>query len=48
LWGHDSAQAAGIVRDFLAQQLQYPERLRWTVLTAADDLFRAASFAPQR
>jgi aminopeptidase N len=48
LWGHDSPRAAAIVRDFLAQQLQYPERLRWTVLSAADDLFRAASFASQR
>jgi aminopeptidase N len=47
LWGHDSPRAAADVRDFLAQQLQYPERLRWTVLSAADDLFRAASFAPQ-
>ena len=41
LWGHRSRQAAAIVQDFLASELQYPQRLRWTVLTAADDLLRA-------
>jgi aminopeptidase N len=43
LWGHRSPRAAAIVRDFLAGELQFPERLRWTVLSAADDLFRAAA-----
>jgi aminopeptidase N len=43
LWGHRSPRAAAIVRDFLAQQLEYPERLRWTVLISADELFRAAA-----
>ena len=42
LWGHRSGEVAGIVRDFLAAQPQYPERLRWTILSAADELFRAA------
>jgi aminopeptidase N len=43
LWGHRSPEVAGTVRDFLAQELQYPKRLRWTVLTAADELFRVTS-----
>src|SRR5207253_11169011 len=43
LWGHRSPRAAAMVRDFLAKELQYPERLRWTVLGSADDLFRAAA-----
>jgi len=42
LGGHASPEAADIVRTFLAEQLQLPQRLRWTVLVAADDLFRAA------
>jgi len=43
LWGHRSPEVAKTVRDFLASQPNYPERLRWTILTAADELFRAAS-----
>jgi aminopeptidase N len=42
LGGHRSPEVATIVRDFLAQELQYPQRLRWTILAAADELFRAA------
>jgi aminopeptidase N len=42
LAGHRSADVAAIVRDFLGRELQYPQRLRWTVLTAADELFRIA------
>jgi aminopeptidase N len=42
LSGHRSPQAAATVRDFLAQELQLPQRLRWTVLSAADELFRVA------
>jgi aminopeptidase N len=42
LSGHRSSEAAAMVRDFLARELQYPQRLRWTVLSAADELFRAA------
>jgi aminopeptidase N len=42
LWGHRSPGAAATVQDFLAKELQYPERLRWTVLSSADELFRAA------
>jgi aminopeptidase N len=40
LGGHSSPAVAGIVEDFLAGELQYPQRLRWTILTAADDLLR--------
>jgi aminopeptidase N len=40
LGGHRSPEAAAIVRDFLGRELQYPQRLRWIVLTAADELFR--------
>lgn len=41
LWGHQSPEAAGIVREFLASEPRYPERLRWTILSAADELLRA-------
>jgi aminopeptidase N len=40
LGGHQSAEAAAVVRDFLGRELQYPQRLRWTILSAADDLLR--------
>ena len=40
LSGHLSPEAAAIVREFLARELDYPQRLRWTVLIAADELFR--------
>jgi aminopeptidase N len=40
LGGHRSPEAAGIVREFLAENPEYPQRLRWTILTAADELFR--------
>ncbi len=43
LGGHSSAEVAGIVQNFLAQELQYPQRLRWTILTSADELLRAAA-----
>ena len=42
LSGHRSPEAAAIVRDFLGRELQYPQRLRWTILSAADELFRAS------
>jgi aminopeptidase N len=42
LGGHRSVEAAATVRSFLAANPQYPQRLRWTVLSAADELFRAA------
>ncbi|MET0168225.1 MAG: hypothetical protein ABW318_24950, partial [Vicinamibacterales bacterium] len=42
LSGHHSREAATIVRDFLGRELQYPQRLRWTILSAADELFRSA------
>jgi aminopeptidase N len=40
LWGHRSSEAAATIRDFLASQPQFPQRLRWTVLSTADELFR--------
>ena len=40
LSGHRSPEVAATIRDFLARELQFPQRLRWTVLTAADDLLR--------
>ena len=43
LWGHRSPGAAATVQDFLARELQYPERLRWTILSSSDELFRAAA-----
>ena len=42
LSGHRSPEAAATVRQFLAGNPRYPERLRWVVLTAADELFRVA------
>jgi aminopeptidase N len=42
LGGHRSPAAAQSVRDFLARHPDLPERLRWTILSAADDLFRAS------
>jgi aminopeptidase N len=40
--GHQSAEAAGIVRTFLAEHPAYPARLGGKLLQAADGLFRAA------
>jgi aminopeptidase N len=42
LSGHRSPEAAATVQDFLGRELQYPQRLRWTILNAADELFRVA------
>jgi aminopeptidase N len=42
LSGHRSPETAKIVRDFLAGEPHYPQRLTWTILTAADELFRVA------
>jgi aminopeptidase N len=42
LSGHRSSEAAGAVREFLASHPQYPQRLTWTILTSADELFRVA------
>jgi aminopeptidase N len=43
LWGHSSASAALMVRTFLADLPPgYPDRLRRTILSSADELFRAA------
>ena len=42
LAGHRSRDAAAAVQAFLAKEQNYPERLRWVVLTAGDELFRAA------
>ena len=40
--GHRSAEAVATVSDFLASELQYPQRLRWTVLGSLDEVVRAA------
>jgi aminopeptidase N len=42
LWGHRSPEVASIVREFLAARPDYPQRLRWTILSTADELFRSA------
>jgi aminopeptidase N len=42
LWGHQSPEAAATVRTFLAEHPKLPTRLRWTLLAAADELFRAS------
>jgi aminopeptidase N len=46
LWGYRTADVAAQVRGFLDKQADYPQRLRWTVLSAADELFRAAGQRP--
>ncbi len=43
LSGHQSPEVAATVRAYLAKELLYPQRLRWTILSAADELFRVAS-----
>ena len=45
LSGHRSPEIVATVQDFLAKELQYPQRLRWTVLSGADELFRASAIA---
>jgi aminopeptidase N len=40
LSGHRSPEVAAEVRAFLESHPDYPQRLRWTILTAADELFR--------
>ena len=40
LSGHRSPEAAKTVREFLASHPQYPQRLTWTILISADELFR--------
>ncbi len=42
LWGHQSPEVASAVRTFLASHPSLPTRLRWTLLSAADELFRAS------
>ena len=42
LSGHNTRTSADIVRGFLAEQKDYPIRLRRVILQAADELFRAA------
>jgi aminopeptidase N len=46
LAGHRSPEAATIVRQFLLANPGYPQRLRWTILVAADETFRAAGVTP--
>ncbi len=47
LGGHQSREAADIVRQFLADNPNLPPRLRGKVLQAADDLYRAAARQPE-
>ena len=42
LSGHRSAEAAETVRAFVAREAAYPQRLQWTILSTADELFRAS------
>jgi aminopeptidase N len=42
LWGHSAPEVAATVRQFLAERPAYPERLRWTILSTADELLRMA------
>jgi aminopeptidase N len=42
LGGHRGEEAVKDVNDFLAGESQYPQRLHWTVLTALDEVVRAA------
>jgi aminopeptidase N len=42
LAGHRSPEAAKTVREFLTSHPQYPQRLTWTILTSADELFRVS------
>jgi aminopeptidase N len=42
LGGHRSKEAAAEVREYLRAHPELPERLRWVVLSAADDLFRTS------
>jgi aminopeptidase N len=51
LWGHRSADMAATVRQFLmteGAEGRYPQRLRWTILSTADELFRVASAGDRR
>jgi aminopeptidase N len=43
LSGHSSQEAAGIVRQFLAEHPDYPPRLRGKILQSAELLYRAAA-----
>jgi aminopeptidase N len=46
LAGHRSPDVVKTVNDFLERHPDYPQRLRWTILTAADELFRVAAALP--
>ena len=48
LAGHRSVEARDTVENFLAHEVGLAERLRWIVLAAADELFRAATTPDQR
>jgi aminopeptidase N len=48
LGGHNTRASAEAVRAFLAEQKDYPVRLRRIILQSADDLFRAAEILGQR
>ena len=48
LSGHNTPSAAAIVREFLKEQSDYPQRLRVKILRAADRVFRAAAIGGKR
>jgi hypothetical protein len=45
--GQRSPEAAATVRQFLEAHPELPQRLRWVVLNATDDLFRAVTSRPE-
>lgn len=48
LWGYQSPQTAGDVKEFIAELPDsYPPRLRWVLLSSADTLIRAAKILHQ-
>jgi aminopeptidase N len=48
LSGHRSPEVAATVRQFLSEHPDYPERLRWTILSAADEEMRAAEIETRK
>ena len=42
-WPFSRSELTAGLRRYLAANRDYPERLRWTILSTADELFRAAA-----
>ena len=47
LGGHNSPEAAQVVREYLARHPELPQRLRWVVLSADDNVFRSSRLTHQ-